>query len=102
MLVSEEADTLLCECRNSERKVQLRSKVELEVNFMKNEGTFLVTEGERKVRSYRILCRDEGISASWHVIYIHEKINIQEVQDGVRSHPKCFEQGAASRFVSRC
>jgi hypothetical protein len=76
------AKALLCEYRSFEEKFQSVGEVELEVDFLKNEKMFLVTEGEKRIRSYRILSEDEGVSPGGHVEFIIKNNNSQEVHPG--------------------
>jgi hypothetical protein len=77
-----ETKTLLCEYRSFEEKFQSVGIVELEVDFLKNEKMFLVTESERRIQSYRILSEDEGVSPGGHVEFIIKNNNSPEVHPG--------------------
>jgi hypothetical protein len=66
--------------RNLEKKVQFINEVELEVDFLMYNKMFLVTEGEKRIRSYRILLsEDEGVSLSGQVEFIIKTNNSPEV-----------------------
>jgi hypothetical protein len=50
----------------------------------------LVTEGERRVQSYGIICGDDDISNEGHGYIVYKKKNSQEVHCGEGFHRVCF------------